>query len=65
MAKINSLRLLAAASAVAVAASILVLLTALQPVQAAFPRLTIEHRERLITGVCPGCWPRADPDPED
>ncbi len=37
MTKINRLRFFAAASAVAVAASVLVLLTALQPVQAAFP----------------------------
>ena len=35
--------------------------------QNAFPELDADDRERLITGICPGCWTAlfGEPDDED
>ena len=29
-------------------------------VQNAFPTLSADERELIMTGICPGCWPKED-----
>lgn len=36
-----------------------------QPVQVVFPTLTVDQRERLITGLCGPCWDRTIGDEDD
>lgn len=36
-----------------------------RPVQQIFPTLTVDQRERLITGLCGPCWDREIGDPDD
>lgn len=35
------------------------------PIQVAMPSLTVDQRERLISGTCPVCWDKMFPEEDD